>query len=220
MGEYEAVIESLEKQLGEVENELESSGELEAAYARYQDIEMELLGLDLIPGEEDFSFSKGVLATCLNLQASVLNRLGRPDEAEALRSKEVETARNAGYDVTFALNLLLNAANDLFNNEVERGMLFLEEAWLLLDGGQSAQHQNALGKYWTIYARSVNQGILEGTQDDALNAADTALNYLLPTENWEDAAHAYGIRAGIFEALGDYDAATADRNEQSRIKRR
>ena len=174
MGEYEAIIESLEKQLGEVESELEANGELETAYARYQEIEMELLGLDLRPGEEDFGFSKGVLATCLNLQANVLNLLGRPDEADEIRSKEVETARNAGYDVTFALNLLLNAANDLFSNEIERGVLFLEEAWLLLDGGQSPQHQNALGKYWTIYARSVNQGVLEGTQDDALNAADTA----------------------------------------------
>lgn len=219
MTEITAAIKRCEGEIEAALASLEQSGQLNEALAAYRAVEAKLEALDLASEHLAYAEKQRVLAYCLMRQSNILRQIGQAQEAVELSEREITAARASGDDVTLARSLMSYGANRIVRGEVEQGLAFIEEARSLFESGDGYDHKQGLGWYWILRADLGNAGILPGEVSEVVDAAGQALAILLPLENWPGVARAYAARAQAHEALGDSNAAAADREAQSRYEK-
>lgn len=219
MTEITAAIKKCEGEIEAALASLEQPGQLNEALATYRAVETKLEALDLASEHPAYAEKQRVLAYCLMRQGNILRQIGQAQEAVELSEREIAAARASGDDVTLARSLMSYGANRIVRGEVEQGLAFMEEARSLFGSGNSYDHKQGLGWYWILRADLGNAGILPGDASEVVDAADRALAILLPLENWPGVARAHAARAQAHEALGDGNAAAADREAQSRYEK-
>jgi tetratricopeptide (TPR) repeat protein len=218
MAETLATIKQYEDQIEEALESLELAGELERALAVYRAVEAKLATLDVSPGHSANSEKQRVLAYCLMRQGNILRQMGEAQKALELSEQEMAAARASGDELTLARSLMSNGTNLIVSGEIERGRGLVEEARSLFERGESYNHKQGLGWYWILQADLGNSGLFGEQPPDVIDAAEQALEILLPLENWPGVARAYAARAQAHERLGKSAAATADREAQYRYE--
>jgi tetratricopeptide (TPR) repeat protein len=156
-------------------------------------------------------------------EANALRALGRPAEAAALGSRELDAAMASGDSLSIARAMLSLGGTCLANGEIERGLKFLREAKPMFEHHADAEHRQGLGWWYIVWADIGNAGLVEAEPEAALEAAATALEILRPLENWPGVVRAHAARAKAFERLGDEDSArvarTAEKMAAEQLKR-
>jgi tetratricopeptide (TPR) repeat protein len=211
-----ATIKRCEERIEEALQSLEMAGELEPALAVYRTVEAELSGMDVPPKHPANSEQQRILAYCLMRQGNILRQIGEAEKALELGEQELAAARASGDDLTLARSLMSNGTNLLVSGETERGLVMIAESRPLFERVESYDYRQGLGWYWVLQADLANAGLVERQSSETIEAAEQALEILLPIENWPGVARAYAARAQVYERMGDGTAAAADREEQRR----
>ena len=216
MAETLATIKQYEDQIEEALQSLELAGELERALAVYRTVEAKLDTLDVSPGHSASSEKHRVLAYCLMRQGNILRQMGEAQKALELSEQEMAAARASGDELTLARSLMSNGTNLIVSGETVQGRGLVEEARSLFEREESYNYKQGLGWYWILQADLGNSGLLGEQPPEVIDAAEQALEILLPLENWPGVARAYAARAQAHERLGKSSAAAADREAQYR----
>jgi tetratricopeptide (TPR) repeat protein len=220
MAETSAIIKRCEERIEEALQSLEMVGELESALAVYRAVGSELSVLDVPPEHSADSERQRVLAYCLMRQGNILRQMGEAEKALELGEQEIAAARASRDDLTLARSMMSNGTNLMVSGEIERGLAMMEEARALLERGESYDYKQGLGWYWILRADLGNAGLVENQSNEIIEAAELALEILLPIENWPGVARAYAARAQVYERMGESTAAAVDREEQHRYEDR
>ena len=218
MTETLAIIKQCEERIEESLQSLEMVGELVPALAVYRAAESELSALD-VPPEQSADFERQrVLAYCLMRQGNILRQMGEAEKALELGKREMAAARASRDDLTLARSLMSNGTNLMVGGEIERGLAMVEEARSLFERGESYDYKQGLGWYWILQADLGNAGLVEKQSREITEAAEQALEILLPIENWPGVARANAARAQVYERIGESAATAADREAQNRYE--
>jgi len=215
-----AIIKHCEERIEEALQSSEIVGELDPAFAVYRAVESELSGMGVLPEHAAESERQRVLAYCLMRLGNILRQMGEPEKALELSEQEILAARASGDELTLARSLMSNGTNRLVSGEIERGSAMLEEARSRFERGDGYDFKQGLGWCWILQADLGNAGFIESQPIQIIQAAEHALEILLPIENWPGVARAYAARAQVYEGIGEDVAAAEDRVEQHRYEAR
>lgn len=214
------IIMQIENQIEKGLWDFEVKEHLDEALKIYQQAETELLDLNILPQDPDYSEQQRVLSYCLMRLGNILRQLGKPAEAAAYSERELAAARASGDQITLARSLMSNGTNLIVSGSLETGLQQLEEARRLFEMGKSHDHQQGLGWYWILQADLANAGMLKKEPAEVVEIAGRALEVLEPIENWPGVARAYAARAKAHERLGNEGAAREDRRQQEACEKR
>jgi len=220
MTETRAQIGQIEDQIEEALWSFETGGDNRSALAAYQEAETSLQALAIQAGDTDYAEYQRVLAYCLMRQGNILRQSGQIQEALALSEREIAAAWACGDSITLARSLMSNGINQIVAGWLTGGMELMEEARSLFAMGDSYDHRQGRGWCWLTQADLINAGLLAGGPPGVIEAADRALEILLPIENWPGVARAYEARALARERSGNQPAAKADRLAQRQAESR
>jgi tetratricopeptide (TPR) repeat protein len=212
-------IQRCEDSIDQAHYTLERQGRLGEALNAYQGVEDELDKLGRMPFHAEYHELQRVLASCLLRQGSVLRQLGRAQQAVETAERELKAARASGDRLTLARGQLSYANAHLSGGDRQRGLHAIDEARRIFESGDRPEDRRGLGQYWLLRADLLNAGSVPGEASDALQATGNALAILEPLEDWAAVAHAYAARAQAHAALGNPQAAEADRAASKRYKR-
>jgi tetratricopeptide (TPR) repeat protein len=213
-----AIIERCEERIEQALQSLEMVGQLEPALAVYRAVGSELSELDVPPEQAADSERLRVLAYSLMRQGNILRQMGEAEKALELGEEEIAAARASRDELALARSTLSYGTNLMVSGEIERGVALMEEARSLFARGDSYDHRQGLGWSWILEADLGNAGLVEKQSSEIIEAAEQALEILLPIENWPGVARAYAARAQVCEREGDSAAAALDREEQHRCE--
>lgn len=214
MEKIRASLERCQADIEAVIKILEKEGRLGEALAAYQEIEGRIEKLDLLPGRPHFADKQRVLTTCLMGQEGILRKLGRMREARSISEREMAAARQSSDRITMARALLSSGMTMLLSGEAEHGVSSMENARRLFESEKTAEYQRGLGWYWAAQADLLNAGALAGKPADAIQAADRALEILLPLEDQSGVTRAYAARAKAGTKLGGLSTGSSDRETE------
>jgi tetratricopeptide (TPR) repeat protein len=209
-----AVIKQCEDQIEAALQSLEMAGELGQALRIYRAVEARLDAIDEAQEHAAHTEKQRVLAYCLMRQGNILRQTGDLQEARELGEREMAAARKAADELTLARSLMSNGTNLLASGEIERGLGLVEESRSLFEKGEGYDCKQGLGWYWILRADLGNAGLVGEQPTEVVDAAEQALEVLLPLENWSGVARAYAARAVAYERMGEHAAAAADRKAQ------
>ena len=198
--------------------EYEVQGRLRTALDEYGSVEVDLLEAmerEEIPEGEGLS----TLSYCLVRQANVLRRLGEEGEALELGVRSIDVARESGDQLAQARAALSHGTALVMLRDPD-GERLLEEALALFSGGQSGDHRQGVGWYWILVGDLNNSGYLAASADNALDAAERALDVLVPIGNWTGVARAYEAMARAYRTLGEREEADRAREAQREAEAR
>ena len=207
-------IQQCEEKVEDALRAYEQKEDLDSALAVYREVETELLGLKLQPGQPYYQEQQGVLAYALMRQANILRQQGQAETAAILSQREISAAREAGNPLTLARSLMSFGITCIATDKFDEGMDYFEESGSLFAQGDGEDFQQGLGWHWLIRADLVNHGYIEADPEDVIAYATDALKILTPLQNWPGIARAYAARAEAHEKLGNDPAAQADRECQ------
>lgn len=193
----------------------EKKGELEKALVRYEAEAANLEGLETDPQGPAHAERYRVLAYVYLRVGNALRQLDRKDEALKAGENELDCARNSGDDLALARTYMNFGVTLLSSGEAAKGLDYIERSRPLFEAGDGFDFKQGLGWYWILKAELSLAGLTPAEPEDQLAALDTALETLLPIENWAGIARAYALRARIHESLGRDAAAAADRKRQA-----
>jgi hypothetical protein len=108
----------------------------------------------------------------------------------------------------------------LSSGEAKRGLDYIERSRPLFEAGDGFDFRQGLGWYWILKAELALAGLTPIEAEGQLGTLDTALQILLPIENWAGVARAYALRARVHESQGRDEAASADRKLQAEYQAR
>jgi len=204
-----------ENQIDAALDRLEKKGRLEEALGQYQAVAAGLEGLKTDPQGPAHAERYRVLAYAYLRMGNVLRQLGRKEDALKAGEKELFCARSSGEDLTLARTYMNLGATLLSSGEADRGLDYIERSRPLFEAGEGFDFKQGLGWYWILKAELAMAGLTLAEPEDQLAALDTALEILLPIENWAGIARAYGLRSRVQESQGRDAAASADRKLQA-----
>lgn len=205
-----AVIQRSEARIDSALVRFEQKERLVEALAAYQAEDSALMQLQLTAEHPHYRKAQSVHAQCLLRIGNMLRQLQRPQEALAVGQRELRAARAAGDTITLARTLISNGASLIVNKEKERGLELLEEARRLFAQDTSFDFKQGLGWYWIIQADLAQAGFTSVKPEARAAFADSALQLLLPLQNWPGVARAYAARMQAHHALKNFTAAVAD----------
>jgi hypothetical protein len=218
MEEKTKEIQGIEKEIEDALWSLEMHDEIEKAYGAYVAAETKLEALEITTEEPAYTEQQRVLAYCLMRQGNLLRQKGRAKEALALSEREMLAARASKNEIVLARSLMSNGTNRIVGGESGKGLVLLNEAREIFEGGESADHQQGLGWYWILQADLANAGIIEREPAEVLEIADRVLAILEPIKNWPGVARAYAVRAEVNKRLGNEEDAVLDREKHEYYK--
>ena len=181
----------------------------------YETVAANLEGMETDPQSPDHAERYRVLSYAYLRMGNVLRQLGRQDEALESGEKELACARSSGDDLTLARTYMNFGATLLTSGEVAKGLDSIERSRPLFEAGEGFDFEQGLGWYWILKAELGMVGLTAAGPEDQLGYLDTALEILLPIENWAGVARAYELRARVHESQGRDAAAATDRKHQS-----
>jgi hypothetical protein len=149
-------------------------------------------------------------------QANIVRQQVHSGEAFEISRREIAAARASGNSLTLARSLLSYGIATIVNGDLEQGVRCVQEAHSLFEKGQGPDFQQGLGWYWIMRADLANAHIVPADPEQVIDAANEALDILLPIKNWEGVTRAYATRAVAYDTLGAKDAAERDRQSQAR----
>ena len=220
MTETHAQIRQIKDQIEEALWSFETGGDNRSALAAYQEAETSLQALAIQAGDTDYAEYQSVLAYYLMRQGNILRQSGQIQEALALSEREIAAAWACGDSITLARSLMSNGINQIVSGRLTGRMELMEEVRSLFAMGDSYDHRQGRGWCWLTQADLINAGLLAGGPPGVIEAADRALEILLPIENWPGVARAYEARALARERSGNQPAAKADRLAQRQAESR
>jgi tetratricopeptide (TPR) repeat protein len=203
-------INDIEDQMEKALYDLEVQDKLDEALKIYQDAEGKLEALGLSVNDPAYAEQQRVLSYCLMRQGNILRQKGKPREALLLGEREIVAAHASRDEITLARALMSNGTNLIVSGEIERGLKLIEECRGLLEKGDSYDHKQMLGWYWILQADLANAGMVIKEPAEIIAYANTALDLLLPIENWPGVGRAYAARAKAHEGSGEIEQAKKD----------
>jgi tetratricopeptide (TPR) repeat protein len=219
MPNMSAAIQSLEDEIETALHQYEMQEQLQPALAAYFSVEERINNLEIAPGHPDYPAVQGTLAYCLMREGNILRQLGQVDQANLVNEREIAAARASGNRLTLGRSLMSSGATQILTGKKEQGLASLEEARAQFEQGAGDEFRQGLGWYWIIQADLVNAGLVEQPPEQAIHAANQALEILTPIENWPGVVRAFEARARAHEHLGHLDAAKADRQASEQYKK-
>ena len=208
-------IKACESQIETALVDLEMQEKPEPALEVYLAVKSKLDALEPQAEHPEYPAHQSVLAYCLMRTANILRQLDRGTEAAKLTELEIAAARHSGDQVTLGRSLMSHGMTTILAGEIESGVTMIDEALTCFEYGESYDHIQGRGWLWILWADLSNAGLLKAEPEDVKHAANQAIALLLPIENWPGVARAYAARAAAYAALGDPDAADADREKQA-----
>jgi tetratricopeptide (TPR) repeat protein len=215
----EILLNHLDEQLKYSLHQFEEKGNWDSAQISYKDVERQLDELHLSQDDPTFPASQAVLAFCLQRQGNVFRQQKQTDQAIDVGRREIAASRASGNPLILSRSLLDNGAELIVSGNLDEGIRSVQEARSLLEKGEDFESQQGLGWYWILRADLANARVIPADPEDIVDAANTALDILLPIMNWEGVTRAYAARAVAYDALGAKDAAERDRQTQARYLR-
>ena len=207
MPDFGTRLRGIEHRTDEALGSLEQDNQWAEALQVYRAAGAELDALDIPKSEAAFKDARRLRAYLYLREANALRALARSAEAAELGYRELDAAMASGDSITIARAKFSLGGTCLANGEIERGLKFLNDAKPMFEHVDDFDHRQGLGWWYLIQADINNGGIVKGTPEAALAAADTALEILRPLENWPGIARAHAARANAYERIGDAEAA-------------